>query len=179
MVTKTKTCRYLESNLLPGPPRRLGMTHYDAIQKQRAAIHDTAMGSASLKPQLCLGTTNAGLAAASNYYFSLVVCVRVRSRLCACGGVRACLCARARVCVCVRVGVCVGMRLCAPLHVGHFGALVSNLLPMASRDLSITPGWLRRRREELCFLVSSLLFLLGLSSFRTLCNRFVIQSSGV
>ena len=102
-------------NLLPAPPRRLGMTHYDAIQKQRAAIHDTAMGSASLKPQLCLGTTNAGLAAASNYYFSLVVCVRVRSCLCACGGERACLCARPRVCAYVCVWAFVSGCACAPL----------------------------------------------------------------
>ena len=85
------------------PPRRLGMTHYDATQKQRFAIHDTAMGSASLKPQLRLGTTNAGLAAASNYYFSLVVCVRVRSCLCACGGVLVCASACVRMCACGRL----------------------------------------------------------------------------
>ena len=133
-------------NLLPGPPRRLGITHYDAIQKQRAAIHDTAMGSAPLEPQLCLGTTNVGLAAASNYYFSLVVCVRVRSCLCACGGVRACLCARPRVCAYVCVWAFVSGCACAPLCTR--GCACINLLPMASRDFSITPAWLGRRRGE-------------------------------
>ncbi len=148
------------------------MNHYDTFSKQRSAVHDTAMGSTSLKPQSCLRTTNVGLATASNYYFSLVVCVRVRSCLCACGGVRACLCARPRVCAYVCVWAFVSGCACAPLCT--WGCACIKFASNGVARLFHYPrlaGSPKRR--------ASLPRLLVLSSFHALCNQFVIQSSGV